>query len=171
MNKHTIITVIAIVVIFIPFAYSGLSIVGAQQLEYRWDNPGEFTFFTMLNDGEIEFCNTMPFWTSFQKFEMSTFYQSDHLGSFIVQPLTINPFSSTVQEGIFSSEEKSESQHIFMTFDFMFNGGNIRLDPNQFIIAISTDTPILGIIPYSSTTQISGFEFDKMMNAEDLSCD
>ncbi len=171
MNKHTIITVIAIVVIVVPFTYSALSIVGAQQLEYRWDNPGEFTFFTMLNEGEIEFCNTVPFWISFQKFEISTFYQSDHLGSFIVQPLTINPFSSTVQEGIFSSEEMSESQHIFMTFDFMFNGGNIRLDPNQFIIAITTDTPILGIIPYSTTSQISGFEFDKMMNAEDLSCD
>ncbi len=171
MNKYSIITIISIVVIITPFAYSGLSIVGAQQLEYRWDNPGEFTFFTMLNQGEMEFCNTIPFWITFQKFEISTFYQSEHLGSFIVQPLTINPYSSVVQEGIFSSEEISESQHIFMTFDFMFNGGNIRLDPNQFIILISTDTPILGIIPYSSTTQISGFEFDKIMNAEDLSCD
>jgi len=171
MNKHSIITAIAIIVIVIPFAYSGLSILGAQQLEYRWDNPGEFTFFTMLNQGEMEFCNTMPFWTSFQKFEIAIFYQSDHLGSFVVEPLTINPFSSVVQEGIFSTEERSESQHIFMTFDFMFNGGNIRLDPNQFMILISTDTPILGIIPYSSTTQILGFDFDKMMNAEDLSCD
>jgi len=171
MNKYSIITAIAIVVIVIPFAHSGLSILGAQQLEYRWDNPGEFTFFTMLNQGEMEFCNTIPFWTSFQKFEIAIFYQSDHLGSFVVEPLTINPFSSVVQEGIFSTEERSESQHIFMTFDFMFNGGNIRLDPNQFMILISTDTPILGIIPYSSTTQILGFDFDKMMNAEDLSCD
>ena len=171
MNKHSIITIIAIIVIVIPFAYAGLSIVGVQQLEYRWDNPGEFTFFTMLNQGEMEFCNAIPFWITFQKFEISTFYQSDILGSFVVQPLTIKPYSSVVQEGIFSSEEISESQHIFMTFDFMFNGGNIRLDPNQFIILITTDTPILGIIPYSSTTQMSGFEFDKMMNAEDLSCD
>ena len=171
MNKHSIITAIAIIVIVIPFAHSGLSIIGVQQLEYRWDNPGEFTFFTMLNQGEMEFCNTIPFWITFQKFEISTFYQSKHLGSFIVQPLTINPYSSVVEEGIFSSEEISESQHIFMTFDFMFNGGNIRLDPNQFIILISTDTPILGIIPYWSTTQMSGFEFDKMMNTEDLSCD
>jgi len=171
MNKHSIITAIAIVIIVVPFAYSGLSILGAQQLEYRWDNPGEFTFFTMLNQGEMEFCNTMPFWTSFQKFEIEAFYQSKHLGSFVVQPLTINPWSSVVQEGIFSTEERSESQHIFMTFDFMFNGGNIRLDPNQFMIIISTDTPILGIIPYSSTTQILGFDFDKMMNVEDLSCD
>ena len=171
MNKHSIITIIAIIVIVTPFAYSGLSIVGVQQLEYRWDNPGEFTFFTMLNQGEMEFCNAIPFWITFQKFEISTFYQSDILGSFVVQPLTINPYSSVVQEGIFSSEEISESQHIFMTFDFMFNGGNIRLDPNQFVILITADTPILGIIPYSSTTQMSGFEFDKMMNAEDLSCD
>jgi len=171
MNKHSIITAIAIIVIVTPFAYSGLSIVGVQQLEYRWDNPGEFTFFTMLNQGEMEFCNAIPFWITFQKFEISTFYQSEHLGSFVVQPLTINPYSSVVQEGIFSSEEISESQHIFMTFDFMFNGGNIRLDPNQFIILITADTPILGIIPYSSTNQMSGFEFDKMMNAEDLSCD
>ncbi len=98
MNKHSIITAIAIVIIIIPFAYSGLSIVGAQQLEYRWDNPGEFTFFTMLNQGEMEFCNTIPFWITFQKFEISTFYQSIHLGSFIVEPLTINPYSSVVKE-------------------------------------------------------------------------
>ena len=138
MNKHTIITAIAIVAIIIPFAYSSLSIVGVHQLEYRWDNPGEFTFFTMLNQGEMEFCNTIPFWTSFQKFEISTFYQSGHLGSFVVQPLTINPYSSAVEDGIFTSDGLAEAQHIFMTFDFMFNGGNIRLDPNQFIIVIQS---------------------------------
>ncbi|HJJ23572.1 MAG TPA: thr operon leader peptide [Nitrosopumilus sp.] len=171
MNKHSAITIIAVIIIVISIAYSGLSIIGAQQLEYRWDNPGEFNFFTMLNQGEMEFCNTVPFWINIQKFEISTFYQSKHLGSFTVQPLTINPYSSVVQEGIFSSEGMSESQHIFMTFDFMFNGGNIRLDPNQFIIVINTNTPILGVIPYSTTTQISGFEFDKIMNTENLSCD
>ena len=124
----------------------------------------------MLNQGEMEFCNTIPFWITFQKFEISTFYQSEHLGSFVVKPLTIDPYSSAVQEGIFTSKEISEAQHIFMTFDFMFNGGNIRLDPNQFVITVHTDTPILGIIPYSSTTQMSGLDLDKMMNSEDLSC-
>ncbi len=171
MNKHSIITAIAIIVIITPIAYSGFSIIGVQQLEYRWDNPGEFNFFTMLNHGEMEFCNTIPFWMTFQKFEISAFYQSDHLGSFTVQPQTINPLDSTVESGIFKSEEMSEAQHIFMTFDFMFNGGNIRLDPNQFIIVVNADTPILGLIPYSTITQMSGFEFDKIMNAEDLSCD
>jgi hypothetical protein len=170
MNKHTVITIIAIIVIVAPIAYSGLSVIGGQQLEYRWDNPGKFTFFTMLNQGEIEFCNTIPFWISIQKFEIESFYQSDSLGTFTVQPIGIEPFDSTVKAGIFKSEGMSEAQHIFMTFDFMFNGGNIRLHPNQFIIAISVDTPILGLIPHTTTTQISGFDFDKLMNAEDLTC-
>jgi hypothetical protein len=171
MNRYTIITAIAIATIVIPIAHSGLSIVGAQQLEYRWDSPGEFNFFTMLNEGKMEFCNAMPFWTTFQKFEISTFYQSDHLGSYVVKPLTMSPYSSAIQEGTFASDGRSEAQHIFMTFDFMFNGGNIRLDPNQFIITVTMDTPILGIIPYSSTVQMSGFDLDKTMNSEDLSCD
>ncbi len=171
MNKHTVITAVAIAVIAIPLIYSGSSIVEAQQLEYRWDSPGEFTFFTMSNDGKMEFCNTLPFWTSFQKFEIKAFYQSKHLGSFAVGPMEMNPLSSTVQEGAFSSEELPAAQHIFMTFDFEFNGGNIRLDPTKFVIVTSMDTPILGIIPYSTTSQISGYEFDKMMNAENLSCD
>ncbi len=171
MNIHSIITTIAIIIIVIPILYSGLSIVGVQQTEYRWDNPGQFSFFTMSNHGEVEFCNTIPFWISYQKFEIATFYDSKHIGSFVVDPFTINPLSSTVKEGIFTSEEITASQHIFMTLDFEFDGGDIRLDPNKLIILVNTDTPIIGIIPYSSTTQISGFDFDQMMNAEDLPCD
>lgn len=171
MNKHSIITIIAIIIIIIPFAHSGMSILGVQQLEYRWDNPGQFSFFAMSNSGEMEFCNTIPFWMSFQKFEVATFYDTKHLGSFVVNPTTINPLSSTVQGGIFSSEEIAAAQHNFMTLDFEFDGGDIRLDPNKFMIVIRADMPIIGIIPFSTTTQMTGFDFDKMMNTEDLSCD
>lgn len=50
MNKHSI---IAIIVIVLPFVHSGLSIFGMEQLEYRWDSPGQFSFFTMSNHGKI----------------------------------------------------------------------------------------------------------------------
>jgi hypothetical protein len=171
LNKHSIITAIAIVVIIIPFAHSGLSILGMQQLEYRWNSPGEFSFFTMSNHGDMEFCNTMPFWVSFQKLDISVYFERNNLGTFSVEPLTVNPLSSTLQDGTFSSEELSAAQHIFMTLDFEFDGGDIRLDPNQLIVTTQAHMPILGIIPYSTTTQISGFDFDQMMNSEDLTCD
>jgi hypothetical protein len=171
LNKYSVITAIAIIVIIIPFAHSGLSIVGIQQLEYRWSSPGDFSFFTMSNSGNIEFCNTMPFWTSFQSFEVATYYDTTHLGSFVVNPTTINPLSSTVQAGIFSSDEITAAQHNFMTLDFEFDGGDIRLDPNKFMVVTNANTPIIGMIPFTSTNQITGFDFDILMNSEDLSCD
>ena len=96
MNKHSVITTVAIIVIVSPFAYSALSIIGSQQLEYRWYSPGEFSFFTMSNHGEIEFCNIMPFWTSFQKYEISMFYDEKFLGTFVIDSNTLNPLSSAV---------------------------------------------------------------------------
>ena len=170
MNKHAIITGVAIAVIVVPFAYSAMSIIGVQQMEYRWNGPGMFSFFAMSNHGELEFCNTMPFWISFQSMEVGSYYGTEHMGSFFVKPLTIDPIASAVQEGTFKSDQLAAVQHNFMTLDFEFDGGDIRLDPNQFIIVIKTDTPILGLIPYSSTTQITGFDFDQMMNVEDLTC-
>ena len=171
MNKYSIITAVAIAAIVIPFAYSAMSIIGTQQLEYRWNSPGDFSFFTMSNHGSMEFCNTMPFWTSFQKFEVGTFYDGRYIGSFTVNPSTLNPSSSSIQEGVFSSEELGAAQHVFMTMDFQFDGGDIRLDPNKFIVVTSMETSIIGIIPITTTSQISGFDFDRNMNALDLTCD
>ena len=65
MNKYSIITVVAIIIIIAPFAYSGLNIIGANQLEYKWNDSEGFSFFAMSNNGNIEFCNSMPFSTSF----------------------------------------------------------------------------------------------------------
>ena len=171
MNKYSIITAIAIAVIVIPFLFSGMSVLGAQQLEYRWYSPGEFSFFTMSNHGQMEFCNTLPFWTSFQEFKIMPYYTGTHMGTYTVDKLTLDPISSGVHEGTFSSEEIAMAQHTFMSFDFEFDDGDIRLDPNQFITVIQIETPILGIIPYTTTTQISGFEFDQKMRSLDLTCD
>ena len=171
MNKYSVITGIAIAVIVIPFLYSGMSILGAQQLEYRWYSPGEFSYFTTSNPGKMEFCNTLPFWISFQEFKISPYYTGALMGTYTVDRLTLDPISSGVQDGFFSSEEIAMAQHTFMNFDFEFDEGDIRLDPNQFAVLVQIDTPILGIIPYSTTTQISAFELDQKMKSLDLTCD
>ena len=77
MNKYSIITLIAIIIIITPFAYSGLNILGANQLEYKWSGSEEFSFFAMSNSGDMEFCNPIPFPTSFQKFQIISFYDAN----------------------------------------------------------------------------------------------
>ena len=170
MNKFSIITTIAIIIIIIPFAYSGLNIIGANQLEYKWNSVEEFSFFEMSNNGEMEFCNPMPYPTSFQEFKIISFYDEKNIGEFEINSSTISSKSLIVEKGNFSTEEFQSTQHMFMTLDYEFGGGAIRVDPNKFIVLVTVQTPIMGIIPYSHTMQISGFELDQIMKNEELSC-
>jgi hypothetical protein len=170
MNKYSIITFIAIIIIIIPFAYSGLNIIGANQLEYKWNGSEGFSFFAMSNSGEMEFCNSMPFSISFQKFQITSFYDTKNIGTYEIEPTTIEPQSSIVKKGNFSTEEFQSTQHMFMTLDYEFDGGAVRVDPNKFIVLVTIQTPIIGIIPYSHTMQISGLELDQIMKNEELSC-
>lgn len=170
MNKYSVITFIAIIIIIIPFAYSGLNVIGANELEYKWSGIEEFSFFAMSNSGEMEFCNSMPFSTSFQKFQITSFYDAKNIGTYEIESTAIESQSSIVKKGNFSTEEFQSTQHMFMTLDYEFDGGAVRVDPNKFIVLVTVQTPIMGIIPYSHTMQISGFELDQIMKNEELSC-
>ena len=170
MNKYSIITSIAIIIIVIPFAYSGLNIIGINELEYKWNSSEEFSFFAMSNSGGIEFCNPTPFPTSFQKFQIISFYDTKNIGTYQIESTVIEPQSLIVKKGDFVTEEFQSTQHMFMTLDYEFDGGAIRVDPNKFIVVVSIQTPIAGVIPYSHTIQISGFELDQTMKNQELSC-
>ncbi|RNJ80017.1 MAG: thr operon leader peptide [Nitrosopumilus sp. H8] len=170
MNRYTVISAAAVAVIVAPFLYSGISILGAHELEYRWAQPGRFSFFDLSNHGDVELCNPLPFWTSFEALKIDAYYDSAHHGTFTVGPASLDPLAHATKGGVFRSDGLAASQHIFMTLDYEFDGGVLRLDPNRFVIVSSIETPILGFIPYTTSEKISGFDFDQMMNSLSLSC-
>ena len=170
MNKYSVITIIAILIIISPFVYSGINIAGAEQLQYKWSDSEKFSFFEMMNNGELELCNPMPFSISFEKLQIGSFYNAKNIGTYEIMSTTIEPQSSIVAKGDFFTEEYQSTQRMFLTLDYEFDGGEIRVDPNKFIVIVSIHTPIAGIIPYSQDLQISGFELDQIMKNQELSC-
>jgi len=170
MDKYSKITLIAIIVIIIPFAYSAMNIYAAENLQFRWSDQNKFNYFLLSNNGNVEFCNAMPYWASFQKFEITTFYDMGNKGTFTIQPFTINPLSNSTQKGIFHSEGLNEAQYLFMQLDYEFAGGEIRLDPNKMYVLLDIDTPIIGVIPYSTVKQYTGFDFNNIMQGKNFSC-
>lgn len=169
MNKYTIITIVAIIAIITPIAYSILNIHAAEKLQYRWTKD-KFNYFELSNNGDVNFCNNLPYWASFKKFQITTFYDTENKGTFTIPQFTVNPSSRVIQNGVFYTEDYTEAQYLFMQLDFEFNGGEIRLDPSKMQIVVSIDTPIIGIIPYSINTQYSGFDFNQIMNGKNFDC-
>jgi DNA-binding beta-propeller fold protein YncE len=170
MNKYSVITIIAIIVIVSPILYGVWGTYSAGQLQFRAPSS-EFSYFDMSNYETIEVCNSMPFFVSFNDLKFETYYSNDLKGVFEIGPTTINPNTSKVLEVSFSSDSFAESQYLFMHMDGQFDGEMpIRLDPSKMIVVTKFETKIIGIIPYQNTITQSGFDFTKMMN-EDSKCE
>ena len=170
MDRYTAITIAACIVITVPFAISAVNIIGADQIQYRWDSPGMFSFFKMSTDGTLEFCNTMPFWLNFERFEATMYYQGQPIGTYAAGPITADPLASATYVGTFESEQVAMAHSIFMTIDHGITSGEAGVDMTGFAVHTDISTPILGIIPYHTTEQMQGGVFDQRMRAEDLEC-
>jgi len=168
MNKHTAIVIIASVVIAAPFVFAAWNIYAAGQLQFVGIEQEGFSYFDMINDGEIKVCNPLPFQVTFNKFDIIMIFDQKDKGVLSIQGSTLSPSSVTTLEGKFRSETFQEAQYLSMHFDGMFGEYlPARIDPSKFVIVTETHVPIMGMIPYSVTKQYSGFDFWNMMNDKD----
>jgi LEA14-like dessication related protein len=170
MNRYSIITAIAIIVIIIPVFYGMWGIYSVEQLQFGNPNS-EFRYFEMSNYEKIEICNPMPFFVGFNGLTIATYYTNDLKGVFEMGPTTISPNSSEILDVNFSSDNFSEAQYLFMHMDGQFAGEiPFRLDPSKMVVVTTYETRIIGVIPYQNTITQSGLEFTNMMN-EESSCE
>ncbi len=172
MNKHTVVVIVASIVIAGPFVFSGWNIFGAEQLQFSAAEE-RFNYFDIINDGKISVCNPLPFYLNFNKIDMVLIFDKKSKGSFGIPGTTLHPVSSSVLEGVFKSQTFADAQYLSLHFDSMFGGSvPVRIDPSKFFIIAEIQTPIIGVIPFSVTKQYSGLDFWNMMNEknDEFSC-
>lgn len=140
-----------------------MNIYAANQIQIKW-NEEFFSFFEMSNNGVIKVCNPFPVPTSVSQIRITVIYEDDSKGTYMVPSSYIVP-GVNLLEGTFSAEQFSATQFTLMQFDAQFNGvSEVRLDPNALFVIVAIDTPIMGIIPYTTSIKYGGFDFYNMMN-------
>jgi len=173
MNKHSVIVIIASIVIAGTLVFTALNIYTADQIQLRATDQEGFRYFKLINDGMISICNPLPFYASFNDFNIIIFYEGNNKGTFSVQGIVLEPNSDITTRGKFRSDSFEEVQYLLLHYDAQFSGtGPIRIDPEKLEIVTEIHTPIIGYIPFSVTNQYSGLEFWEMMNndSEEYSC-
>ena len=173
MNKHSVIVIIASIVIAGTLVFTALNIYTADQIQLRVTDQEGFRYFKLINDGMISICNPLPFYASFNDFNIIIFYEGNNKGTFSVQEIGLDPNSSITTRGKFHSDSFEEVQYLSLHYDAQFSGtGPIRIDPTKLEIVTEIHTPIIGFIPFSVTNQYLGLEFWEMMNndSEEYSC-
>jgi len=170
MNKYSIITAIAIIVIIMPILYGVWGIYSVEKLQLGGPSDG-FSYFDMSNYETIEMCNPMPFFVGFNGLKIEVYYINDIKGVFEIGPTTINPNTLETLDVNFSSDNFSEAQYLFMHMDGQFDEYlPIRLDSSKMVVVTNFETRIIGVIPYQTTITQSASDFTSMMN-EESSCE
>lgn len=164
VDKYAVITIIAIITIAITVIYSGLGIVAASNIILEWADENNFKFFEMTNNKDIIICNPLPIPVTFNQIQIGVFYEGNERGVLTIPGTVLEPGKNIV-DSIFVSEHFAGNQYLMMEFDAQLTGtSTIRHDLRQLILVVNIDTPILGVIPYSTSHQYQGLDFMEMMN-------
>lgn len=169
MNKHSLIVIIASIVIAVPFVYSGLNIWSIENLQLSGVEQGDFRYFHLIGDGDILVCNSMPIQVTVNNLKISEFFDGQIFGTYETSQISIPASSSIAVDGTFFSDEYESAQYYALHYDSMFSGEQtIRIDPRKLSIQIDMDTSIIGIIPFTVSKDYSGWDFWNLMNEKDI---
>lgn len=168
MNKHTIIVIIASIVIAASIGWAIWNIIVADQIQLRGANQNAFSYFSLINAKEISICNPTSFYTSFSNLKVMMVYEGKSVGELNFPGTTLAPNASITREGKFLTENFEQIQYLSLHFDGMFMDSiDRRINPASISIFTEIQTQIIGFIPYSITNQYPGFAFWNMMNDDE----
>ena len=171
MDKHTIIVIIASVLIAGTLGFTFGNIFLIEQVGFGLSNQKDFRFFGLINEEEIVICNPSPFYTSFNNLKIKMSFEGREIGEISFPGIFLEPNSNTTKKGEFNTQSFEEVQYYSMHFDAMFlNTIAQRIEPSKMIIQTEIQTQILGFIPYTVTNQYAALEFWEMMNSDENIC-
>lgn len=171
-NRHTIIVIASIIVIVATLGYSSLNLIYVKDLQFRWHQQGSFDLLSIMFNGRLVVCNNSDYPVNFQKYSIQIFFDGQDLGTFMAQGAGVTPHNTATILGNFETSDKRVSQMLFSSLNTALNNNAAaaRIDPSKMQVSTTLETKIIGIIPFSITTQLTGAEFLGMMNQK-TSCD
>lgn len=165
MNKHTIIVIVASIVIAGTIGYSVLNIFVLDQIKLSVSNQEKFRYYELINRENISICNPSSFYTSFNDFKINLLYEGRNIGTVSFSGVVLEPNSNKKIEGKFTTNSLEEIQYLSMHFDAMFdNTIPIRINPENLMVVTEIQTNLVGLIPYTVTNQYTSQDFWNIMN-------
>ncbi len=159
------IAVVAAVIVAIVVAYVGLDSYAVSTLQFRPDAENQYQISPTQIHIQADVCNPSFFPTSFNKYEITAFYNSSVLETAEMGGATLSSKTISTVDGVFSLNADAILE---------LKQENATFDPTLAKITTSVDAPIFGIIPFSVVKQYSAQQFHDMLKnglPSSFSCD
>lgn len=164
MNRHAVITMIALVIIAGSLGYTTMGVLALEDVQVRWNQRSSFDFLTMLNGGIMEICNPSFMQLRLDGVAVIVTYQHDEIGRFVSDRHMIGPNEQVEVAG--RGETGGVATRILSSYiDAELSGGDLaRINDDMIGVKMEMDTTILGVVPVTIEKQYTGQEFQDMMD-------
>lgn len=155
---------ISAVILAIVVAYVGLDVYSVGTLQFRPAQGNQYQISPTEIHIQAAVCNPSFFPVTFNKYEISAFYDSEPIEKAEINGSTVSPKTASVVEGVFVLNADSILK---------LKEKNATFDPTLAKITTTVDAPIFGAIPFSVVKQYSAEQFqDVLRNGPpgDFSC-
>lgn len=159
------IAIVAAVIVAIVVAYVGLDSYAVSTLQFRPDAENQYQMSPTQIHIQADVCNPSFFPASFNKYEITAFYNSSIIETAEMGGATLSSKTMSTVDGVFSLNADALLK---------LKQENATFDPTLAKITTSVDAPIFGIIPFSVVKQYSAQQFhDVLKNGPpgSFSCD
>jgi hypothetical protein len=150
-KKYVLIGIISAIVFF---SYVGLDVYAVNSLQFRPHHGQQ----TIISETQLaiksDVCNPAYFPSTFAKYEITAFYNSNEIEKATITGSTLSPKSAVILDGIFSINKEAVTK---------IGKENATFDPTKATITTSVDAPILGFIPYTVNKKYPAQEFQNMI--------
>ena len=100
MDKHTLIVIVASVVIVSAIGFSVWNIFSAGNVEFMATTQN-FKYFELINNGKVSMCNPLPFYANFNDVKISMIFDGRTIGVLGLSEVQLEPNSETKVQGKF----------------------------------------------------------------------
>jgi len=148
------IAVVAAVIVAIVVAYVGLDSYAVSTLQFRPTAEDQYQMSPTQIHIQADVCNPSFFPTSFNKYDITAFYNSSVIETAELGGATLSSKSMSTVDGVFSLNADALLK---------LKQENATFDPTLAKITTSVDAPIFGIIPFLVVKQYSSQQFHDVL--------
>ena len=148
------VAIIASVIAAIVAVYVVLDVYSISALEFRPHSGNQYQISPTEIHIQADVCNPSFFPATFNKYEISAFYNSELIEKAELQGNTVSPKTTSTLDGIFALNADAVLK---------LKQDNATFDPTLARITTTVDAPIFGAIPFSVVKQYTAEQFQDVL--------
>ncbi|MDE1816756.1 MAG: hypothetical protein KGI11_09390 [Thaumarchaeota archaeon] len=153
-TRKKAIAIAAAIIVTAIVTFVGLDAYSASTLQFRPDMGNQYQISPTTIHIQADVCNPSFFPATFNKYEITAFYNSEQIEKAEINGTTVSPKTMSTVDGVFA---------LNATAILRLNQQNTAFDPTLAKITTTIDAPIFGAIPFTVVKEYSAEQFQQVL--------